>query len=178
VATTASALQYNNDVKKWHWLVAALIVMFGIVVASTMLIRRSQPIIPTTIKNKLTSTLLMPQDKRFEIIRQSVNYDSTVGGLLDFDVMVFGHRVVLSEQAEPASFVAVPAAYQKVVTGMNDYSDFDASIGTVHLTAPSQDNGNQAAVLNADGTLLFAKPAGSLTVAQWRQFFDSFIVVH
>lgn len=159
--------------KRWYWAVGVIVLVAGGAIGAWAW--ASRPIIPATIYSELTSSLLMPGDKRFVVSRQSVKYNKSLK-LLTFDATVFGRVVVVSEQPTPETFTDIPAVYQKVLDGMSDYNDFDVGIGTVHLTTPPQLQGKQAAVLNAAGTLLFAKPAVSLSEAQWRQFFDSFAV--
>jgi hypothetical protein len=131
--------------------------------------------IPGSIKLKLTSSLLLPSRARANIDRGSAKYDSSLK-VLSFTGLVDGKNLVIAEQPTPEQFVDIPAAYEKVLGSMNDYSDFDTTMGTVHLTKPDELHGGQTAVLNAKGTLLFAKSASGLSTDQWRQFFNSVTV--
>ncbi|HUD11839.1 MAG TPA: hypothetical protein VMS08_05480 [Candidatus Saccharimonadia bacterium] len=49
----------------------------------------------------------------------------------------------MSGQTTPEEFTDIPAVYQKVLDGVNDYNDFDVNVGSVHLTQPPQLNGRQ-----------------------------------
>jgi hypothetical protein len=171
----SATLSYTRHMKKWYWRAVAGIFALGVIVV-IVLLALPKPPIPGNIKQQLTSTLLVPQDSRFIANRQSVKYDSSLK-LLTFNVAAFGQQLVVSEQPTPETFVDIPQVYQKVLDGMNDYYDFDVNIGSVHLTKPPQLKGKQAAVLNAKGTLLFAKPGSGLTQAQWQQFFNSLAVL-
>lgn len=131
--------------------------------------------VPDTIKKQLTSTLLLPRSGTVTISRPSVKYEPKQK-LLSYTVTYAGTELVLSEQPTPESFVDIPQVYKKVVDEMNNYSSFDADIGTIHLTMPKTLQGKQAAVLNTKGTLLFAKTTHNLSNDQWRLFFNQFQV--
>jgi len=131
-----------------------------------------KPPIPGPIKRQLTSTLILPNTSRYPVDRATTKYDAKIKQLT-FNSTAFSQDVVVSEQPTPDSFTDVPQVYQKVLESMSDFADFDTGIGTVHLTRPANLGGKQAAVLNAKGTLLFAKPSSDLTEDQWRQFFNS-----
>lgn len=156
------------------WIVCGGVAVLGLAAIAVILILPKPPI-PGPIKQELTSALLLPKDPRFTVDRQSVKYDHSLK-LLTFDATAFGKQLVMSEQPTPGSFTDAPPAYQKILDTMNDYSDFDTAVGTVHLTRPETLHGKQAAVLNAKGTLLFVKPGSDLSSDQWRQIFKSFDV--
>ncbi|HEY2004221.1 MAG TPA: hypothetical protein VGH44_03835 [Candidatus Saccharimonadia bacterium] len=162
--------------KHWFWRSVVGLTIVG-AVAIVVLVLLPKPPIPGAIKKQLTSTLLVPKDSRFVVDRQSAKYDASLK-LLTFNTAAFGQQVVISEQPSPDTFADIPDYYSKLVNGMNSYSDFDTAIGTVHLTRPLQLGGKQAAVLNAKGTLLFAKSASDLSDDQWRQFFNTFDFQH
>lgn len=86
-------------------------------------------------------------------------------------------QITVSMQPTPEGFVDVPQAFDKLVEKMNQYSVFESLNGKVYLTKPQELNGGQTAVMNAKGTLLFAKPIGDLTDDQWRSFFNQLDVV-
>jgi hypothetical protein len=158
--------------KRWYWYAIAGITTGGLVIIAVMLLLPKPPI-PSRIKAQLTSSLLLPKDARFHIDRSSAKFEPSLKAL-SVKVSAFGQTIIISEQPTPEQFTDVPQAYQKVLEGMDDYSDFDTGIGSVHLTKPSQLQGGQSAVVNAKGTLLFAKPSSALSTDQWRQFFKSF----
>jgi hypothetical protein len=167
-------MPYNNRMMKWVTGIFASMVGLGLVVIIALILIPKPPV-SNKIKAELTSTLLLPDTSNFPIASRSVKYDSSLK-LLSFNATVFGKQIIISEQPTPESFTDVPAVYTKVLDGMNDNYDFDVNVGSVHITTPPQLNGKQAAVLNAKGTLLFAKPSASLSNSQWQQFFTSFAV--
>ena len=142
----------------------------GIIVVILLLILPKNPI-PGPIRRQLTSTLLLPDGGGAVADRLSAKYD-TKEKLLTFNVAFASTRLVVSEQPTPDQFVDIPAVYTKLVDGLNNYESFDVNVGTVHLTEPKELSGKQAAVINAKGTLLFAKPDKNLTSDQWRKFFN------
>jgi hypothetical protein len=162
--------------QKFWWGVGSLATL-GLIVLIVIWVWPNKPVISSKIKSQLTSTLLLPQDPRFKVEQTTIKFNKNLS-LLTYYVSVFGHQVLMSEQPTPQSFIDIPQAYTQLVQGMNDYEDIDVSVGTVHLTTPKQLNGAQAAILNTDGTLSFGKPSGSLSVTQWRQYYDSFEVIH
>jgi|ERR1700683_5193681 len=160
--------------RKWYWRIVAAVVGIG-AVAALVLVLLPKPTVPTKIRQQLSSTLILPTGKQFAVDNATVKYDSSLR-VLSFTAHAFDSTLVVSEQPSPEQFTDVPAAYQKVTEQMNDYYDFATSLGTVHLTTPTQLGGKQAAVINADGTLTFIKPSSNLSTTQWRQFFTSFQV--
>jgi hypothetical protein len=148
----------------------------GVIVIIVIIVLPNKPQIPPKIQQQLTFTLMLPESGQFKIDHSSIKYDDQLK-VLSFTVAAFGKQVIVSEQPTPDSFTDVPAVYQKVLDGMNDYEDFDVNIGSIHLTVPPQLNGKQAAVLNTKGTLTFVKPSSALSNDQWRQFFTSFTVL-
>lgn len=155
--------------KRWYVILAVgIVIVAG--AATLFLLLAPKPLISSKIKSQLNFTLLLPQLSSMPVDRSSIQYNAGLQ-LLSFDVMDSGKKIVVSEQPTPQTFTDIPAAFQKVLDGMNDYADFGTNVGTVHLTNPPQLHGGQAAVLNTDGTLLFAKPATSLSQDEWRHFF-------
>ena len=142
----------------------------GLVVIVVLLVAPKSPI-PPTVTKQLTSTLLVPKGGGAVIDRESANYSKSEK-LLIYTVAYAGTSIIVSEQPTPDSFIDIPDVYTKLVDGMNNYQTFEVNAGTVHLTRPKNLNGKQAAVLNAKGTLLFAKPAADLSDDQWRVLFN------
>ncbi len=162
--------------RKWYWRVVGTVVGIG-AVAALVLVLLPKPMVPSKTRQQLASTLILPTGKQFAVNRATVKYDSNLK-VLSFTTHAFGGTLIISEQPTPESFTDVPAVYQKVTDQMNDYYDFATSLGTVHLTTPTQLSGKQTAVINAAGTLTFIKPSSNLSATQWRQFFTSFQVVN
>lgn len=132
--------------------------------------------VPKAITSQLTSALIMPDTSTTTIDETSYKYDPS-SKLFSYTAVYADSHLVFSEQPAPESFTDIPEAYQKVLESMNNYSSFDSTIGTVHLTKPPNSAGKQTAVLNAKGTLLFAKSDRNLDSDQWRALFKSVDVV-
>lgn len=161
-----------------RWFVRGFIGILALgAVVILILVLLPKPPIPGKIKQQLTSTLLLPNTRKFPVNRDTTKYDPSIK-VLTYKVAAFGKTIIMSEQPTPDQFTDVPQVYQKVLDGMQDYNDFDVNVGGVHLTLPPQLSGVQTAVLNTKGTLIFAKPSGKLSDDQWRQFFTSFQVVN
>lgn len=157
--------------KRFWWRIISGVAVISLVVVFVVDLGQPTSPISSKVKRQLTSTLLMPLDYSVKIDRASVNYDG-VGKLLVYNVLTDGTKIVVSEQPTPDQFVDIPGVFDKLVASMNEYKSFDVDVGTVHLTKPKSINGKQAAVLNAKGTLLFAKSEAKLSDDQWRGFFN------
>ena len=159
----------------WWWIIGGVAVL-GLITIVILLVAPKNPI-PGPIKKQLTSTLLVPRGGGAVVDRASVNYDRNQK-LLIFNVAYVGIKLVVSQQPTPDQFVDIPDVYTKLIDGLNNYSSFDSSIGTVHLTKPTQAHGGQWGVLNTKGTLMFVKPDKNLTDDQWRTFFNHVVVLN
>jgi hypothetical protein len=157
------------------WLVVGSLAGIGVIVIVVMLLAPKPPI-PGQVKSQFTSTLFVPQTSNAKIQRSTVKYDSNLK-LLSFTAQVYGIPTVISEQPTPEQFTDIPQVYDKVLSNMHEFTDFDTDVGTVHITRPTDLGGKEAAVLNSKGTLFFAKPARDLSDDQWRQLFRNVVVV-
>jgi hypothetical protein len=157
--------------KRW-WLVVAGLAGIGMVIA-VVLLAAPKPPIPSLIKQQAVSTILVPRGGGTAVERESVVFDAQ-RKQLSYNATFTGTKLRVSEQATPESFTDIPQTFDKLTAAMGEYGKFDTDVGTVHLTRPKELGGKQAAVLNAKGTLLFAKPAAELSDDQWRQFFRTF----
>ncbi|HUD05657.1 MAG TPA: hypothetical protein VMR18_01895 [Candidatus Saccharimonadales bacterium] len=59
-----------------------------------------------------------------------------------------------------------------IIEKLNGYASFDSVDGTVSLTNPTEVK-SETAVMNAKGTLLFAKSNGNLSENSWKLLFNS-----
>lgn len=138
---------------------------------------QSRQSIPPRIKKQISFVILLPQgDQSVKIDRASFKYDSNLK-VLTFVVTCFGIKNTVSEEAAPDAFNDIPGYYDKLIETLNGYSTFGTVIGNVSLTRPVEFHGDQSAVLNAKGTLLFAHPVKDLSDSQWREFFNSLNVI-
>jgi hypothetical protein len=161
--------------KRLWWIVGGVVVVGGLVILGLVLAPKSP--IPQSVKKSVTSTLLVPQGAGTVVDRESANFvpDEKV---LIYNVAYAGTKIIVSEQPTPQQFVDIPEVYKKTVDSMGMYQTFDVNVGTVYLTKSAKLDSKQAAVLNAKGTLLFAKPSADLSDEQWRVFFNHFVVIN
>jgi hypothetical protein len=85
--------------------------------------------------------------------------------------------ITISEQSSPPQFSEVPDSYAKLLQSLNQYAVYESANGTFYLTKPTELKGGQAAVMNAKGVLLFAKPTQDLSDKQWKQLFNDLSLV-
>ncbi len=136
-----------------------------------------QATIPSHIKNQLDFIVLYPLDNEDTVMdRSTIKYDTRTK-VLSFVITSYGVKNTITEQATPEAFNDIPQYYQKVIDQMNGYSSFDTDIGKVNLTRPAHLNGEQVAVMNTKGVLLFAHPSKDLTQSEWRKFFNNLQVI-
>lgn len=149
--------------------IVALVVVIGFVLAIVL-----APIMPPSIKKQLSFIVLYPSGNGFTIDRSSWKYDSSLG-LLTYIVTYSSNdtKITVSEQSSPPEFSEVPGTLDTLTTKLNTYSDFDTLDGHVYLTHPTELKGNQSALMNTEGTLMFAKPDKNLGDDDWRRFFNS-----
>ena len=134
--------------------------------------------IPNSISKQLDFLVLYPNSPERKITAEvgSYKYDKS-SKLLTFIVIDSGLNITISEQSTPQAFVDIPQSYTTLINSMNNYTSFDSLQGHVDLTMPKEFNGQQAAVMNTKGTLMFARPTnGKLTSDQWKSFFNSIII--
>lgn len=94
-------------------------------------------------------------------------------GVLTFTAYRNGNTLTITEQATPPIFNDVPQYFSTLTDRLNRYSTIGTAIGQVHLTKPKELNGDQQAVLNSNGTLLFVHPKIGMSDDDWRRFFNS-----
>jgi hypothetical protein len=157
--------------RKPFFIAVSGLTILGIIAIVILLVAPKNPL-PSAIRKQASFAVLAPVAGQVAVDRESAKFDTKLK-LLSFNATFDGVLVVLSQQPTPESFIDIPQVYDKVIANMNEYTKFDAIIGTVHLTRPKDLGGKQAAVINAKGTLLFAKPDKDLTDDQWRQLFKN-----
>lgn len=160
--------------KRW-WLLYGGAVGVGLIAVVTLLVL-PKPFLPKTVTQPFPATVLAPALADVQLDRDSAKYDAPTK-LLSYILTYQGAKVVVSEQPTPESFSEIPQVYDKVLENMHEYSKFEVDAGVVHLTRPPDLGGRQAAVLNAKGTLLFAKASQDLGDDDWRRFFKGLVVV-
>ena len=135
--------------------------------------------IPSSIRTKISFVIFYSKASgNITANKKTIKYD---GSTKIFSYLAnYNHkRITVSEQAVPTGFIDIPATYTKFIDSLNQYSSVGSVYGNVALTQPKGLNGQQSAVMNADGTLLFAHPdSGNLSDDQWREFFNSLQMIN
>ena len=134
-------------------------------------------VIPRAIQQKITYQVYAPQidDTVWKVLPESIKYDDKQG-LLSLTIASSNIKLFVTEQNTPAQFTDIPQYYPALMGKLNQYSVVQTSLGEVALTHPKELNGNQTAVSNSHGTLMFVRPQNSLTDTQWQQFFNTLII--
>lgn len=133
-----------------------------------------KPVLPSNVSRQLSFGVYFPTTKinNVSIDKRTISYQANEGRLGYRAQLSDGTTIDVNQQATPESFVDVPQAYDKLVSSLQPYSSFESVNGRVSLTHPKELQGSQSAVMNAKGTLLFARPSKSLSNEQWRQLFN------
>jgi hypothetical protein len=130
------------------------------------------PVVPKNILRQVNFPVFYPEpNKQIKVQTKSFKYDSSQGQI-SFIVALDNRSITFAEQSSPDSFGADPNFYSAFIQKLNGYATFDSVDGTVSLTYPAQVN-SQTAVMNAKGTLLFAKSTGDISENSWKLLFNS-----
>ncbi|HSX07383.1 MAG TPA: hypothetical protein VLG11_00650 [Candidatus Saccharimonadales bacterium] len=154
--------------------VAAACLAVGAVVAAGIWLRPAGSPLPASVMRTVTFALYYP-DKSWRTEATQATYTN---GVVALTTQKAGITLSVTEQATPPVFGDVPQYYPSLLAKMNEYASFNSALGTVYLTKPTELGGNQTAVLNGNGTLLFVRPSTALTTGGWQQFFGSLRAVH
>lgn len=174
----------NRKGKRARMLTRSLVVVLiialitGGAVVMTMLLT-PKPLLPKNIASQVSFGIFYPQGNEvLNVSQKSIAYDAKTSLLTYSSRLATGSTVSFSEQSTPSSFVDVPSVYTKLISNLQEYASFDSLNGTVYLTKPKELHGQQAAVLNNRGTLIFARTTTDLSVDRWRAIFNSLQVKH
>jgi hypothetical protein len=134
--------------------------------------------IPNSFRKEISFSIFYPTSQSPAIVNESsFKYDAS-SGVFSFIVIDADQSITVAEQASPQSFVDIPQAYTTLIDSLNNYASFDSLQGQVALTYPKDFNGQQSAVMNAKGTLMFAHDTDrGLSNTQWQQFFNDLTTV-
>ena len=160
------------------WLLLGLIV--GGIVGGYIYNKHHQgtKIIPSDIKKQLSFIVFYPSPNASAVVNQkSFKYDAQ-SKLLSYVLGYDGKQLTVAEQPTPQNFVDIPPAYEKLIESLNEYNSFDSYYDKVSLTHPKEFKGQQSAVMNSKGTLLFVHPTdGDLNLDQWKKLFNGLEVI-
>lgn len=161
------------SLKRALFTAAALAIVGGGLFAAITFLRPASPV-PPDIQAKLTYGIYLPKDEQvLKLEPNSITYSDEVEVLSYVAVRQNGDKVTFTQQATPESFTDVPQAYDKLLSSLQEYSSFDSVHGKVALTKPKELKGDQSAVMNANGTLLFIRPGDMLTNDEWRKIINA-----
>jgi hypothetical protein len=130
-----------------------------------LLLLRKEPAIPPVINKEASFVIFYPgENSQTKINKETFKYNTQAKNL----------SFIVSEQSTPEGFVDIPQAYDKLIESLRAYASFDSFYGKVDLTHPKEFSGQQSAVMNSKGTLIFVHPTnGSLSTDQWKQLFNN-----
>jgi len=138
---------------------------------------RPRPPLPDAIYSRLNFPLLAPASGSAYKIQQSTAKYNAPSRVVLFHVANGNQNMLVTEQATPDPFNDIPNYYQTLVNDLRDYADISTASGTVSLTRPVELKGQQTAVSNNKGVLIFVRPNHDLSEDQWRAFFNDLAMV-
>lgn len=147
--------------------------VFGIFIAATVVgalyFGQRQPI-PADIRAQVEFTVFLPTSG-VTINAESYKFDSNQKVFSFTGRLATGQVITIAEQSTPDPFNDIPNYSKQFFLTLSEYQAFDSLQGMVHLTHPK--DAGQAAVMNAKGTLLFARVAHDENKATWQRIFNS-----
>ena len=130
------------------------------------------PIVPNDIISQVNFPIFYPPvSQQMTVEAGSYRYAKSLGQVT-FIVNFDNKHITFAEQSSPDSFAADPSFYTAFVQKLGGYANFDSVNGRVDLTRPAQVN-NETGVMNAKGTLLFAKSTGDISEDNWKLLFNA-----
>ena len=160
--------------KRYSYLILSIIVVIITIIISGFFFWKaaSQPV-PRAIQRQVSYGIFYPTDRtRYPVNKKSFRYDNQTK-VLSYSLRSGSTTIAINQQATPESFTDIPQAYDKLISSLQAYASIDTVNGKLALTMPTEFKGAQSAVLNAKGTLLFARPSTNLSTDDWRQLFNN-----
>jgi hypothetical protein len=150
-------------------MVAAVVGLAGVLIP-----HNSAPSVPKTIRTRAEFGIFVPKTNASGSIKaHSFTYDQDTKVVKYVLKAQGGGSITFTQQASPSGFESDPNAFSDLVASMQPFSTFESASGDVALTRPDQLQGQESAVMNSHGTLLFAKPSKDFPERYWQQLFDS-----
>lgn len=135
--------------------------------------------IPASIRKEVAFPVFYPSSTIVKVNHSTIEYDKS-GQVLSFsgNTVTSNHmKLIFSEEPTPDPFNDITGYYQALLNDMNQYDSFSTINGTVYLTTPKNLNGNQSAVMNTEGNLMFVRANGSLPTNTWKTIFNGLSIV-
>ena len=129
--------------------------------------------IPSAIKQQVGFVIFYPSPGSNVLVdAKSFKYDANTK-LLSYKIKFNDLPIIIAEQPTPQNIIDIPQYYDKLIDSLSVYASFDSFYDKVSLTRPKEFKGQQSAVMNSKGTLMFAHPTrGDLKQEQWRKLFN------
>lgn len=154
-----------------------LVVIAGAAITASLIIFnvfRGSPL-PDNIAKNVDYVVFIPDDP-WTFDKNSMTFNDKAK-VLSITATNGNSKLSISQQLTPAQFIDVPQYFPTLLQKLGQYDSFGTSKGTVYLTHPQEFAGKTQAVLNENGTLLFAAPSNELTPKEWREFFNNLQIV-
>jgi hypothetical protein len=164
-----------NQKTKTRLIITAIgLVVIVLAAGGTIAYIKRGSVVPRTIAKQVNFVIFYPKpSQQTGIEEKTFKYSSSLGQV-SFIVNFAGQQITFAEQSSPDSFSVDPSFYSAFIQKLNGYATFDSIDGRVDLTQPTEVNA-QTAIMNAKGTLLFAKASGNISENNWRLLFNSVV---
>jgi hypothetical protein len=139
--------------------------------------QKSKVIIPPSVKKQVSFAIYWPNKTTLTNDQTTIKYDPPNKFLSFVSTTQNGSKIIISQEATPESFTDIPKVYDKFIAGLQQYSNFDSVNGRVFLVHPKELKGQQTAVMNAKGTLLFMRPDKDISDDTWKQIFNNLDII-
>jgi hypothetical protein len=159
--------------------VIVAVVLLGLASGAYFLWQKYSSPIPASIRPEITFPIFYPSNASVKVNRSTIEYDKS-GQVLSFsgNTLTGSHtKLIFSEEPTPDPFNDITGYYSALLNDMNEYDDFSTINGTVYLTTPKNLNGNQSAVMNTEGNLMFIRADGDLATNTWETIFNGLNIV-
>lgn len=153
-------------------IISASVLVLGITLVAVLLLLRKPSVVPQSILKQIDFAIFYPPVSQQTTIETGTFKYAKSLGQVSFIVEFGGQHITFAEQASPDSFGADPNFYSQFIKSLNGYTFFDSVNGRVDLAQPAQVNA-ETGVMNAKGTLMFAKSDGNLSEDNWKLLFNS-----
>lgn len=154
-------------------LLPLLVIALAIVITILVALFHNRPaVVPRSILKQVNFVIFYPPASQQMTIEPGTFKYAKSLGQVSFIVGFGGRHITFAEQSSPDSFSADPNFYPQFIQKLGGYATFGSTNGQVDLTRPSQVNA-ETGVMNAKGTLLFAKSDGDLSEDNWKLLFNA-----
>jgi len=163
--------------RRFHWPTAFMVTgVFAALVGSAIFglhtIMNQSPL-PPAIRQQITFPVFIPTSG-ISLDQLSYKFVADQKVLSFTGRLTDGQHITFTEQPTPPPFNDIPNYTTQFLQTLFEYQAFDSLQGTVHLTHPK--GAGQAAVMNAKGTLMFARVDNDEPQSAWQSLFNSMVI--